>query len=476
MKLHLIATLTIAIFVSFCGKSLVNAQAPTAELLTQNQEICENGNIPIEIKLSGTGPFNFKINIWNLTGETEVKLKVDVVEGFYPVGDANYIGNYTFNPNIASPRIDQIKIVLTDIKDQGSGIEIANGTGEAIITSYQTPTPNLAADASNCGLSIPISALPGPYGNTYEWTTLSGPSVGSFNSTNNDSTIFTGAVGEYRLNFKVINGPCVASEEINVTLLGSPTGEISTTSEICATGDAELKFALTGNGPWNLKYSNGTSQFPIIGISTTNSNWTHQLVNGLTTFNLVELTDVNECTAESGSLTGEATVVDLKPTAFAGLDDEICGDSFTMDADESTYSRTWIGPDGAVYSSINSATTDVTVKNYGPQNFIWELNNDGCTDQDTVTITFWEQPTANAGEDTTLYLKYQTNLKAELQSGFTGVWSLISGDGTIEDAASSTSAIKELKMGSTILEWTVTNGTCDPASYNFTIEVKVLKH
>jgi gliding motility-associated-like protein len=476
MKLHLIATLTIAIFASFCGKSLLNAQTPTAQLLTPDQEMCETSeSIPIIIKFTGEAPFDARIKIWN--NETNFAITtIDQVENFTPVGDSNYIGSYTFPPSGSDPRINQIKIEIIEVRDKSvNWSTIVNES--AIITSYQTPTPNLATDASNCGLSIPIAASPGPHGNLYEWTTLSGPSAGSFEPDTLASTIFSGAeAGEYVLNFKVINGPCIASDAINVTLKGSPTGEISTTSEICATGDAELKFALTGNGPWNLKYSNGATQFPITGINTAEITYTHQLVNGQTIYNLIELTDANGCTAESGSLTGEASVIDLKPAAFAGLDDEICGDSFTMAADESSYSGVWIGPEGTEYSSINSPTANVTVNNYGPQAFIWELNNDGCADQDTVNITFWEQPIANAGEDKTLYLKYQTNLNAALSPGFIGTWSLVSGNGTIENEASPATAIKDLKMGSATLEWTVTNGTCEPASDNVTIEVKGLNH
>ena len=397
MKHQFITPLILAIVASILFGSKIYAQ-PLAELLTPDQDICEIEQIQIRIKFTGIAPFDARIEIRN--NETNAFIgSVEQVTNFTPAGDGIYTGTYTFPTN--NPRINQIRIFIKEARDN-SGIWTNNVAGQAIVTSYQMPTPAAMPDVSECGYSVPLTAAPGPYGNIYEWSVLSGPPSGNLNPTTTTSTLFSSITpGAFLLQFKVTNGPCQASRQRNVTLKGAPTGNISTTSKVCETGDATLNVALTGTGPWNITYNNGTSNSNVNGIANPNHSWLHTGVSGETTYKLVYIKDVTtNCDAYSTEMTGEATVVNLKQTVDAGPDNVACGLSYTMQALPGTGNGTWTGPAGTVYSSGISPTTLVTVTNYGLQNFTWTLNNEGCISNNQVNIRFVELPSVSISSST----------------------------------------------------------------------------
>lgn len=309
---HLTRSLTLTAIALLFAVIKVDAQT-SAELLTPDQEICEEATIDIKIQFTGTAPFDIRYRITN--NETGNLITQTEQTGIYPDGDGTKTFPFTFYPG--NPRTNQIKIELYQVRDNTIDWN-TNVSGVAIITSYQMPTPFAGDDATNCGFSIPLNATPGPHGSNYQWSNISGPSTGSFTPGDAASTLFSASPeGSYDLRFTVTNGPCIASDDITVILNGSPTGNISTESKICESGQATLKVDLTGNGPWDVRYTNGTSNVDLTGITTASHSWTAD-VTGETSFTLVRIIDTNNCTAATTQMTGEATVIDLKQTVDAG--------------------------------------------------------------------------------------------------------------------------------------------------------------
>jgi gliding motility-associated-like protein len=89
-----------------------------------------------------------------------------------------------------------------------------------------------------------------------------------------------------------------------------------------------------------------------------------------------------------------------QPIANAGSGGDECDLDFVLNATPSVGVGTWTssGPGNASFApNANAPNATVTVDAYGSYDFTWTENNDGCIDQDQVTVNFYENPTANAG-------------------------------------------------------------------------------
>ncbi|MFZ0473145.1 MAG: gliding motility-associated C-terminal domain-containing protein [Bacteroidales bacterium] len=96
----------------------------------------------------------------------------------------------------------------------------------------------------------------------------------------------------------------------------------------------------------------------------------------------------------------------------------------------------------------------------------------GCSDIQPVIVTVYIQPVAVAGPDQVLEYQFSTSLDAEApEDNLTGVWSVVSGSGHFEDVNYAKTTVTSLAVGENILQWTVDNGVCPPATDNLTITV-----
>ncbi|MFC2081343.1 hypothetical protein ACFLR8_03955, partial [Bacteroidota bacterium] len=87
------------------------------------------------------------------------------------------------------------------------------------------------------------------------------------------------------------------------------------------------------------------------------------------------------------------------PVANAGTNDTVCGFSFiTLNATASVGSRLWTdlgtGPGSVGFDNASSPAALATASRYGTYTLQWQEDNGGCIDNDNVSVTFWEQPTA----------------------------------------------------------------------------------
>ncbi len=438
MKHRFIASIIFVLIAFIFLEDGVNAQS--AEIITTDKDICEFESIEIEIKFIGTPPFNAYIKIYNNENNVWLGSYPSFISNCTPAADGICKASFPYPSLVESsnPDFSQIRVEITEFMDN-SGIPSTNVTGQTIITSYTKPTPNPIVDANNCGLSIPLTAIPGPYGDIYEWTST-GPSLGYFLPGNNPSTVFSATTaGIYDVNFKVKNGVCEASAPFKVELKGSPTGEISTTSKVCETGTAKLNLDLTGTGPWDVRYNNGVSNLDENGILGNNHSWDLS-VTGETTFKLVRIEDTSTgCTSASTQMTGEATVLDLKQTVNAGPDEVACGNSYTMQAIAGAGTGTWSGPTGSTFSSVSSPTSEVTIAGFGLQTFTWTLDNEGCLSANDVTIRFVELPTVSIIDATPAVCEGSTG-QANLNLTGSSPWNLSYLSGTTLESASLTAS------------------------------------
>jgi len=119
---------------------------------------------------------------------------------------------------------------------------------------------------------------------------------------------------------------------------------------------------------------------------------------------------------------------------------------------------------GNPYVDAPSATTTYTVIG---------TDANGCKDTTTVTITVDQLPTvSNAGSSQTVCETPGTaTLNGNTPVTGTGLWTLVSGSGSIVNPASPSTNVTGLGVGANVFEWTIANGACSSSSSQVTINV-----
>lgn len=100
---------------------------------------------------------------------------------------------------------------------------------------------------------------------------------------------------------------------------------------------------------------------------------------------------------------GQPVVFLKNPVPDAGSDDQVCGQTISLQAAGSGFSGAWSqvsGPGTAVFSPGNSPSGQATVPVYGAYVFEWTETNGGCTGSDVVNMTFNESPSVGQLDET----------------------------------------------------------------------------
>ncbi len=371
--------------------------------------------VPIpDATITPAGPF--------CANDPSVNLNAATTGGTWSGTGITNSNNGTFNPSVAGPGIHTITYTVTD----GNG---CTDTDTYDITVYALPIPNVlpAANSEVCpGDPLLLDGNPTPGdGNiiSHLWTGNTGP----LNFTNIQApTFLTSTQGVYSMTYTVTddNG-CSNFENVTVTVNPVIANIIPDPAETCVNGD----LALNGNP------SGGTGNY-ITHIWTgdivylNNPNIQNPVFNSsiIGTYNLTySVTDDNGCTDTDDIV---VTVYE-NPVAYAGIDDSICSDTYPLNAIPSIGAGSWNqinGPGTASFNVQNSPTTSVTVNIYGVYELTWtETFGAGCTDIDTVIISFFEQPIADAGIwDSICGLSYLLNASPSVGIGN---WTQQSGTG-----------------------------------------------
>ncbi|MFH2141771.1 MAG: hypothetical protein ABIJ97_05075, partial [Bacteroidota bacterium] len=161
----------------------------------------------------------------------------------------------------------------------------------------------------------------------------------------------------------------------------------------------------------------------------------------------------------------------------------LCGNSILLDAgtisttgNVGTWTNTGPGTVNFVTGGIHDIQSFVNVSTYGTYTFTWtEVNNGSpaCTDAESVTITFLQEPTANAGLDNGI-CGYTIQLNGNPASGGeTGTWTSSPSGASFSPNANTPNAtvtVTGVSISATYLfTWTIDNGTCSN-----TDEVKIV--
>lgn len=337
--------------------------------------------------------------------------------------------------------------------------------------------PNAGPDDSICqtatayflqGNTPPGSALG-------TWSTVSQP-VGSPpvnftnpNLANSFAQNLTG-FGAYTFVWDINYGGCPSLPD-TVVILRVPNAnpaDVMGDSTITCNGDS---VTLRGNDP-----GNGTGTWTTTGPGTIqNPSDSITAVTGLGPgFNSFTYTVSNGvCPATNATVN---IYVPISVTADAGPDQELCLASLTtMAANDPVLLQgsavgAWsqaAGPNAAIFTNFGLYSSNVQSLVPGSYAFVWVVSNGNCpVAMDTMFITNYDRPTADAGGDQTFCLGTPVTLTgndfSSLGAAAYGQWSQLAGPGTatLSNPAGPVTAATNLNAGTYYFSWLVGNGVC----------------
>ena len=334
-----------------------------------------------------------------------------------------------------------------------------------ITVSALPTTANAGPDQSRCA-SPGTATLAGnnPLVGTGAWTVITGgATVTSPTLFNSGVTGLTVGVNTFR--WTITSGPCTASfDDITINVTAGPTTSNAGPDQTACVSPGTA--TLAGNNPLV-----GTGAWTVIagGATVTSPTLFNSGVTGLTVG-----TNTFRWTISSGSCTPSfddvtITVSALPTTANAGVDQTVClspGTATLAGNNPVIGTGAWtVITGGATVTSptlFNSGVTGLTV---GVNTFRWSITNGPCAASfDDVIINVSEPPsTAAAGPDQLLCLVTSTTLAGNNPLVGTGLWTVITGGGTVTTPTLFNSGVTGLTPGINTFRWTISTPGCPPS-------------
>jgi hypothetical protein len=222
-----------------------------------------------------------------------------------------------------------------------------------------------------------------------------GASAGTFSSTTgliiNPTTgvidLASSSSGTYTVtNSIAASGSCpAATETFVVTIVPTPTATVSGGGQLCGTGTIPVTMTLTGAGPWDITYTDGTTPTTVNGIVT--SPYTiNASTNGTYTVSNVTM---GTC---SNAGTGSATVTfNPNPTPTVASVNPLCSNASTETLVGTPANGTYTG------TGITGNTFDPSV-GAGSYSITYTVTDgNGCTGSTAITIVVNAAPTVSLG-------------------------------------------------------------------------------
>ncbi|HEY3403439.1 MAG TPA: gliding motility-associated C-terminal domain-containing protein [Ohtaekwangia sp.] len=228
------------------------------------------------------------------------------------------------------------------------------GTGPFNV-SYSDGTTTFNLTGINTGHTVPVS----PTANTTY--TIVGVS---------DATTCTGAAGS----------------ATTVNVIPVPVATISSSpSPICSGQSSTLTFTLTGTGPFDVSYNDGSTTFNLTGINTGHTVSVSPTVN--TTYTIISVTDASVCPGTGGSTT-TINVTPLPNANFGGLNASYCLTEPSATLTPVTPGGTFSGP------GISGNVFDPSVAGAGTHTIQYSITVSGCTSVATQNVDVLPVPDA----------------------------------------------------------------------------------
>ena len=405
--------------------------APTISMQPSGQTVCEGtltdfnanstGGAPAPSatwQISTGGPFS------NLTIASPYSVATSTVSGITT-------STLSIDPTPFSFNNYQYRVIFNN----ASGNAISTG---AILTVNQTSvggTVNGGTTPICFSSGTGALTLSGHTGAVNKWQkNLNGGTWTDIANTSNTYSETPSSPGTWQYRAEVQSGVCSAVYSVERTIVVNPrpSSVMSGTTTICSGQNATVNIALTGNAPWSLTYTDGTTPINVSSISS--SPYTFQVSPASSkTYTVTALSDAN-CTAHAGDITGSAIITvntgcqvvtltqpALLEAVISGSATISCGNSATLTVTftggTSPYKVTYAGTDHTGSSPITFNVSPTSNTTYNGTNLtITDANNCSSSTTGSALITI-----------TTIPAPVATDATSVTTGGFTANWNASSG-------------------------------------------------
>ncbi len=240
-------------------------------------------------------------------------------------------------------------------------------------------------DATLCGNGgvtlSPNIISPGLAPLTYSWSNM---------ATTPSINVNTAGINTYTVTVTDACGT-TATASATTTIEPAPTATLSGSGIFCAgaSGSVNLTITLTGNGPWDVQINeNGSTT-----MQTFTSSPVTYTVTDPGNYSLVSVSSAGGCT---GTVSGTVTLTEITVNLSATPNDPPCfggnGSVVASASGGSNFTYVW-----------NTSASGATLSGVGPGTYtVTATNSQGCTAEETVTITEPPQLTASITSSTNI--------------------------------------------------------------------------
>ncbi|MCW3103813.1 MAG: C-terminal target protein [Bacteroidetes bacterium] len=347
-----------------------------------------------------------------------------------------------------------------------------------VLSNVITISIDQRPDVSSAGLPQTLCAVPGtavlnantPVIGTGVWTLVSGGAA-----IGNPASATTGisglSAGSNVFQWTISNGVCPSSSStVTISVDAMPSVSYAGADQaICVTSGTSLNAAVpsVGSGAWNIVSGSGSITTP---SSPSSAATFSQGINVLTW-------TVANGTCPSSIDTVRILVDSLPTPANAGADQTVCiASGATLAGNAPAVGNglwTIISGSGSIASPA-SANSSLTSSSAGTVVLAWTISNGTCPSSvDSVSISIDALPdVSSAGADQEICASTpSTILNAMAPVTGSGLWTIVSGGGTVASPFSASTAVNSLTPGNNIFRWTVSNGVCPSSSDSLNVLV-----
>lgn len=325
------------------------------------------------------------------------------------------------------------------------------------VTVHQAPVANAGNGGTQCGLTFLLNAVPTV--GTGVWSLVTGPGTASFSPSASQpgASVTVSVNGTYTFRWTETNGPCTSSSVVTVVFLQLPVANAGASGDACGLTFPLAAVPSVGVGTWTMTSGTGTATFLPNANSPTATVTVSEYGSKVFTW-----TEVNETCTSSATVTINFL---QQPVVNAGTGGNNCGYQFNLSAVPSVGTGTWSrvsGPGNASFSpNTHAPNATVTVTSYGTYVFRWTETNGSCSGNETVSVTFIQQPSANAGRGgNECDLDFVLNA---VQGTGVGTWTKVSGPGNATfrpNANTPNATVTVTQFGAYDFAWTEVNNQC----------------
>lgn len=378
-----------------------------------------------------------------------------------PAGMTTYAwtGPNSFTSNVMSPPVSS-SATLSMGGVYTLTVTNANGCQDTATTRanvFSVPVANAGTGGTECDLNFALNAVPSV--GTGLWSVVTGPGTATFTPNANaaNATVTVSIYGTYTFRWTETNGPCTNSAVITVNFYQQPVANAGAGGNQCDLNFTFNAVPSVGTGTWTMTSGTGTATF------APNANSPTATVT-VSTYG----TKVFTWTEVNGTCSNSATVTVnfyQQPVAEAGPGGNNCGNEYNLRAVPSVGTGTWSrisGPGNVTFSpNANSPNAKAIISVYGVYVLRWTEVNGSCSSYENITVTFIQQPSADAGNGGSECDK-DFILNAVPANG--GIWSMVGGPGTAVFSPSASQANAKVtvsQFGDYDFAWTISNSLCN---------------